>query len=201
MPWMQRVAVVGSSGAGKTWLATRLAAALNVPHVELDAIHHGPGWAALPAEAMRRELDVCCPAAGAWVADGNYHSKGGDLVRDRADTVVWLDLSRAAVMRQLGLRTLRRGVLRQRLWNGNRESLRNAVSWDPERSVLRWAWTRYEPQRLRYGAEADDRWVRLSNRAEVRRFLSAAEPSEQPGEAKPGPERPASSEAGPRLGR
>ena len=65
------------------------------------------------------------------------------------------------------------------LWNDNRESLRRAVSWDPERSILRWAWTRHEPQRLRYAAQADDRWVRLTNRAEVRRFLKAAQSSEQ----------------------
>jgi len=168
---MQRVAVVGSSGAGKTWLAGRLAVALGVPHVELDAIHHGPGWAALPAEEMRRELDRCCPAHGSWVADGNYGSKGGDLVRARADTVVWLDYPRPAVMRQLGLRTLRRIVLRQRLWNDNRESLRNAVSWDPERSVLRWAWTRHASQRLQYATQADGRWIRLNSRAEVSRFL------------------------------
>lgn len=100
---MRRVAVIGSSGAGKSWLASRLAARLGVAHVELDAIHHGPGWAALPAEEMRRQLDVCCPAGGAWVADGNYASKGGDVVRARADTVLWLDFSRGAVMRQLGV--------------------------------------------------------------------------------------------------
>lgn len=168
---MRRVAVVGSSGAGKSWLAGRLATALGVAHVELDAIHHGPDWAALPAEDMRRELDRCCPAHGTWVADGNYENKGGDLVRARADTVVWLDLPRGAVLRQLALRTLRRIVLRQPLWNDNRESLRNAVSWNPERSVLRWAWTRHAPQRAQYAAQADDRWIRLRNRAEVRRFL------------------------------
>ena len=30
--------------SGKTSLARRLAAELNVPHVELDALHHGPNW-------------------------------------------------------------------------------------------------------------------------------------------------------------
>jgi adenylate kinase family enzyme len=171
------VAIVGSSGVGKTWLAERLAAALDVVHVELDAIHHGPDWAALPADEMRRELDLRCPAAGAWVADGNYETKGGDLVRDRADTIVWLDFPRLAVMRQLTWRTARRGLLRQRLWNGNRESLRNALSLDPARSVLLWSWTRHEPQRRRYAAQRDRRWVRLTKRAEVRQFLMTAEAS------------------------
>lgn len=173
---MRRVAVVGTSGAGKSWLAGRLAAALAVPYVELDAIHHGPGWAAVPAEEMRRQLETRCPADGAWVADGNYSGKGGDLVRARADTVVWLDLPRAQVMRQLVLRTLRRVVLREQLWNGNRESLRDVLARDPERSILRWAWTRHAPQRAAYAAQADERWIRLTSRAEMRRFLAAAAP-------------------------
>ena len=180
MARMRRVAVIGSSGAGKTWLASRLAAALGVPHVELDAIHHGPGWTPLPAEDMRRELDVLCPADGAWVADGNYAGKGGDVVRARADTVVWLDFPRGVVMRQLGLRTLRRVILREQLWNGNRESLRDALARDPERSVLLWAWTRHQPQRDAYAIQADDRWVRLTDRAEVQRFLAGTQRSPNP---------------------
>lgn len=142
------------------------------PTWELDAINHGPDWTALPADDMRLRLDIVCPADGAWVADGNYESKGGDLVRARADTVVWLDFSRRTVMRQLAWRTARRGVLRERLWNGNRESLRNALSRDPERSVLLWSWTRYEAQRHRYAAQRDSRWVCLTNRAEVTQYLA-----------------------------
>jgi adenylate kinase family enzyme len=176
---MQRVAIVGSSGVGKTWLGGRLAAALSLPYVELDAVHHGPDWTAMPAEEMRCELDVRCPADGAWVADGNYEAKGGDFVRDRADTVLWLDFPRGTVMRQLLLRTAHRLILRKRLWNGNRESLRNALSRDPERSVLLWAWTRHAPQRERYAVQADERWIRLTDRKAVSRFLVAALESER----------------------
>lgn len=178
---MRRVAIVGSSGAGKTWLAGRLAATLGVVHVELDAIHHGPNWAALPADEMRRELDLRCPADGAWVADGNYETKGGSLVRDRADTVVWLDFPRMTVIRQLLLRTAQRGLLRQRLWNDNRESILAVLSRDPERSVVVWSWTRHEPQRRRYAAQRDSRWISLTNRAEVRQFLTEVEASQRQG--------------------
>lgn len=171
---MRRIAVVGSSGAGKSWLASRLAAALGVPYVEFDAIHHGPGWTALPVHEMHRELEAACPADGAWVADGNYESKGGDVVRARAEAVIWLDFPRHAVMRQLSMRTLRRLVFREQLWSGNRESLRNVLARDPERSILRWAWTRHASQRAAYSAQADERWTRLTSRSEVRRFLAAA---------------------------
>ena len=44
----QRVIVAGTSGAGKTHLAARSGAALQIPHVEMDALHHGPGWVKRP---------------------------------------------------------------------------------------------------------------------------------------------------------
>ena len=168
---------MGSSGAGKTWLADRLATLLGVEHVELDAIHHQADWQTLPAEEMRRLVDHRCPADGAWVVDGNYSEKGGRLVRDRAEIVVWVDLPRTVVMRQLSARTLRRGITRQELWNGNRESLLDAFSFDPERSVLRWSFTQYPAQRARYTAEADERWVRVRSRAAILRYLADLEGS------------------------
>jgi len=41
---LDRVAVIGTTGSGKTIFARRLAAALDAPHVELDALYWGPGW-------------------------------------------------------------------------------------------------------------------------------------------------------------
>ena len=41
-----RIVVVGTSGAGKTTLARRIAALLMLPHIELDAINWQPGWRA-----------------------------------------------------------------------------------------------------------------------------------------------------------
>jgi len=39
-----RIAVIGTSGAGKTTLARRIAGRLKLPHVELDAINWQAGW-------------------------------------------------------------------------------------------------------------------------------------------------------------
>lgn len=50
----ERVLVVGTSGAGKTTLAARVARAWRLPRVELDALHHGPGW--VPRPEFAREV-------------------------------------------------------------------------------------------------------------------------------------------------
>jgi len=144
----RRVVVVGSTGAGKTTFARTLAAALGVPHIELDAIHWGPVWTPLPAEAFRRQVIAATDGPG-WVADGNY-SVVRDLLWARADTLVWLDYAPWVVARRLIWRTLRRGIMREELWNGNRESLlRQLFSRD---SLFLWAIRTYRRRRREYTA-------------------------------------------------
>ena len=175
---VQRVSVVGTSGSGKSTLARELAEILGVPHLELDAVHHQPGWAPLPTDEFRR-IVAARAAAGGWVIDGNY-GRVRDLVWARADTVVWLDLPKRTVMRQVVWRTLRRVALRRELWNGNRERWRNFLTWNPEQSVISWAWHKHAPDRAKYAAAAAGpasahlRFVRLASRRDIARFLADA---------------------------
>lgn len=167
---VRRVAVLGPSGAGKSTLAAALAERLDLPWLELDGVFHQPGWTALPdAEFRRRVGDVV--AGDRWVVDGNY-SIVRDLVLARADTVVWLRVPRPVVMGQVLLRTSRRLLLRTELWNGNRESLRNVLSRDPERSIVLWAWRAHGRHDAEYAALRDERWVVLRSRREVAAFLA-----------------------------
>ncbi len=117
-----RVAVIGTTGAGKTTLAGQVAQALAVPHVELDAYRHGPNWVETPDDVFRQRLSEALQG-DAWVADGNY-GVARDVVWPRATTLVWLDYPISVVLWRLFWRTIRRGVFRQELWNGNREKLR-----------------------------------------------------------------------------
>lgn len=182
-----RISVVGNSGSGKSSFAGRLAERLDVPHVELDAIFHQPGWQPLDTDEFRRRVDGLTRADG-WVVDGNYGAVLG-LVWDRAETVVWLDVPRAVVMRQVTGRTLRRMLRREVLWNDNREPWSNLFRWDPEHSIIRWAWTRHRTYRERYAAAMNDprwthlRFVRLRSHEEAQRFLgSLAAATERPHE-------------------
>lgn len=157
-------------------MAAALAARLGVPHVELDAVFHRPGWIALPEDEFRRRVALAAERDG-WVIDGNY-SAVRHLVWQRADTVVWLDLPRALVMRRIVGRTLARLLLRRALWNGNRERWRNLTTLDPEESVIVWSWTHHTTYRDRYAAAIEDptwshcRFVRLRSPGEVRAFLA-----------------------------
>jgi adenylate kinase family enzyme len=183
---VRRVSVVGNSGSGKSTVARELAGILGVPHLELDGVFHQPDWVQLPEDEFRRVVGVAAAGAG-WVMDGNY-SVVRPIVWARADTVVWLDLPRRTVMRQVVWRTLRRAVTRQELWNGNREPLRNFLTWEPEESVISWAWHNHAKYRDRYAAAAADpanahlTFIRLTSRGDITRFLteSAADPAIDP---------------------
>lgn len=168
---MRRVVVIASaSGSGKTTLSRALAAKLDAPHIELDALVHGPNWTECTADELRA-LVTPRLAEPRWVMDGVYSGKLGTLVLDAADTVVWLDLSRRVWLPRLLFRTAKRWITQEPLWNGNRESLRAAIL-DPD-SLLRYAWRMYP-----YRRETWPTWlapypvIRLRTPGEVDRFLA-----------------------------
>jgi adenylate kinase family enzyme len=169
--------LVGSPGSGKTTVGRTLASSLGVPFVELDSIFHQPGWQELSREDFRERVGGVV-AEPEWVVDGNY-SVVRDLVWDRADSVVWLDLPRRLVMRRIILRTVRRAVTRERLWNGNREPLSNFYRLDPNENIIRFAWVRHAAYVQRYESAMSDaaydhlRFVRLRTTAEIDAFLAA----------------------------
>lgn len=169
----RRVLVSGTSGSGKTTLAARLAEAWGLTHVEIDALFHGPGWTPRPTfvvdvEAFSAEDD--------WVTEWQYTSHLGDLLVQRADLLVWLDLPRHVVMRQVVRRTLRRRLRREVLWNGNVEDPLWKVLTDREH-IIRWAWDTHAKQPRRIAAARRVRpnlpVVRLRSRREVDAWLAA----------------------------
>ncbi len=170
--------ISSASGCGKTTVGRELAQRLNVPFVELDAIHHRAGWDEMPADELRSAVKPLV-AREAWVIDGGYRGKIGDLVLERADTIVWLDLPRRVWLPRLLRRTVRRVVRGEELWNGNRETLRGAF-WGRD-ALIPFALRTYPSRRRRYPVElARYPVVRLRTSAEIRHFVASLEslPSE-----------------------
>ena len=170
---MRRVVVISTaSGNGKTTVGRALAERLDIPFYELDALHHGPDWTEATPEELRAKVEPIV-ASDAWVVDGAYRGKLGDLVFERADVVVWLDLPIRVWLPRLVRRTARRIAHREELWNGNREELRFVL--DPRYSVIYFALRHHRGRRRAYPAElARFPVVRLRTTAEVDELLRRA---------------------------
>ena len=129
---------------------------------------------------LQARVDAALAAApDGWVVDGNYHGKLGTSVVERADTVVFLDLPHRVALRRVLWRTLSRAAKREELWNGNRETFRNAFSRD---SIVWWVIrqhgsyrTKWEP-RLEPLAHVDV--ARLRSPRAVRAWLQSIQPTE-----------------------
>lgn len=165
---MKRVVVQGTSGSGKTTFSTALSARLGAPHIELDALHHGPNWTEATAEELRERVLAAIEGRDCWVVDGNYERKFGDLVLERADTLVWLDLPLRVCLTRLWRRTSHRIRDDVSLWNGNKESWRG-VLWGRD-SLFAWAVRAHLHRRRTFPAHLE----RLP-RLDVVRLRSAAD--------------------------
>jgi energy-coupling factor transporter ATP-binding protein EcfA2 len=100
----QRILILGRTGSGKTTLARELAAAIGVPHVELDALYFGPDFSTAPLAVLRDRTSAAI-AGDRWVTDGNKRAVR-DLVWPRADTVIWLDYPLVVCLWRLGKRAV-----------------------------------------------------------------------------------------------
>lgn len=174
---MRRVSVVGNSGSGKSSLARRIAGVIDAPSIELDALYHQAGWQTTDADAFRREVEAVT-AGERWVIDGNYRAVVvNGPVWERADAVVWLDLPRSQVMRQVTGRTMHRLIRREELWNGNCEPLVNLAFWRQD-SILHWAWTHHATYEDRYRTAMTSpafdhlEFVRLTSHADAGEWLA-----------------------------
>jgi hypothetical protein len=162
-----RIAVYGPSGSGKTTVSRQIGAALGLPVIEFDAIHHLPDWQERPPEEFRaivqQKLDGY---TGGWVCDGNY-KRVRDIVLPRADTVVWLRLPFRVVYWRLFWRTIIRSARREELWSGNRESFR--LSFFSRDSMLLWGLTHFRAHFRHVAADL----ARIPHQANVIELRSA----------------------------
>lgn len=184
---MHRVAVVGSSGVGKSTVAAQIAEREQLIVIELDDLMHGPNWTPTPTPEFRAKVTEAIAAAegsdntGGWVVPGNYRNVS-DIVQRRADTIVWLDLPRRVSTWRLIKRSLRRVATRAEVCNGNRERFSNLFSRDPDRNVVLWSWQHHDQYRSIYESYANGEfWAharveRLSDSAGVERLLDSPPP-------------------------
>ncbi len=178
-----RVVVIGNTSSGKSTLAARLASALDVPFVELDALSWEPNWHSLPEhdpdEFERRIREAT--AGDGWVVAGSYSAFAERTFWPRLQTAVWLDLPLRVVLWRVLTRSWRRWRTKELLWGTNYENFWSHFKvWDRD-SLVYWAISTHHRKRLRYLAYmADPRWahirfVRLTSAREVDAFTRSVE--------------------------
>ncbi|MEI8021800.1 MAG: hypothetical protein WCH39_26555 [Schlesneria sp.] len=169
-----RYIVVGTSGSGKTTFARQLALSLSIPHIELDEHYWGQNWTPRPANEFLQSVEEIAQGHS-WVIDGNY-SAMRNVLWPRATHIIWLNFGRWVVFPRVIRRTLKRTLLRQKLWHGNRETIRQ--SFFSQDSVLLWSFSTFSKNQRQYNAlrQAPEyghlSWLELRNPTEAQTFLT-----------------------------
>ena len=178
---VERVVVLGTSGAGKTTLAAALSRLHELSHIDLDVLAAGPDpHQKAPTQEFRARVSAVLDGPR-WVIDGDYErgrtpgrwtgpTKLGDLVLQRADTAIWLDLPLRVSVRRMWnrtserIRTMRTRGERARL---NLEHLR-WLQWE-SRSHLR----RKLQMKRRLARHPALRVIHLKSQAEIDTWLAS----------------------------
>lgn len=119
----QRIAIIGSTGAGKTTLSRQIAQQSELIAIDLDWLYWKPAWTAESIESFRASVSIAL-AAPKWAASGNY-PRARDIIWGRADTLVWLDYPLMLSTYRLIKRSLSGLVSGNEVLPGCRETLQN----------------------------------------------------------------------------
>jgi adenylate kinase family enzyme len=165
---MDRIAIIGRSGGGKSRLTRALGAALGLPVVHLDVVFWRPGWVESDDASFRQRLGAAL-AGGRWITDGNF-MRMADLHIAGAELIVWVDQPRMLCVRRALWRAItERGGKRADMAEGCDEKF------DPEFYRYIWNWDRDTRPRVeaaiaRFAPETPV--VSLKSDAEIEAFLA-----------------------------
>lgn len=168
---MERIAIIGCSGSGKSMLARELAARTGIGAVHIDQLYWQPGWKPHPdLVAFRGAVDRVV-AGERWILDGGFFDSAGPVRFERADTVVLFDLP-------MGLCLYR--VLK-RWWTFRGETRPDLAPGCPEtfdlaflRFILNFRATHLPQAEALLARHFNGRLVRIRNEVERAAFLQAS---------------------------
>jgi adenylate kinase family enzyme len=163
---VERIAIVGCGGSGKSHLARALGSRLDITPVHLDALYYDEDWKPLDQETfagLQREL-VTAPR---WVIDGNYASTL-PIRLEAASSVIFLDLPGWACLWGIAARRLRHG-------GGQHQAIGvyDRITWGFIRYILGYRRNMAPRVRALIADHAGNAQVTvLRSRAAVRRYLA-----------------------------
>lgn len=165
---MERILIIGCSGAGKTTLALQLSEKLGLPLVHLDALYWRDNWQGISNEEFDRLL-IEELIKQKWIIDGNY-GRTIPLRLEYCDTVIYLDYSRLTCIFGVFKRVAR--------WYGKtRPDMGENCPEHVDFEFLKFIWTfnkKYRERYLKMLDEADNKKVIiLKNRKQAEKFIQS----------------------------
>ena len=163
---MDRIAIMGCGGSGKSHLARLLGSMLGITPVHLDSLYYDGDWKPQDMEKFA-ELQCELVTGSRWIIDGNYASSL-PIRLQRADTVIFLDLPGWTCLW---------GILQRRLRHGAGQyqaiGVYDRITWDFIRYVI--SYRRKMAPRVRTlisDHAGDAQVVTLRSRGAARRYLA-----------------------------
>lgn len=168
---MNKIAVIGSGGAGKSTLSRRMSEILGIPVFHLDTYFWKSDWVPSDKEEWK-QVHTTLMQNEKWIMDGNY---GGTLDNRlaSADTVIFLDLPTWITTYQvIKRRVMYHGRARPDMNQGCRERL----DW----TFVKWVWNYRRDHREGIMEKLEDlrsekQIIILKTRAEISNYLKQLE--------------------------
>ena len=169
-----RINVVGTSGSGKSTFAKSIAQKYRVPYVQLDELHWKPNWEESSDEEFFPKVEKAL-LSDRWILDGNY-KRTIPIKWKRVQMVVYLDLPFHIVLYRVVKRSFLRGITKEELWHGNRETV--WIHFFTSDSMILWTLRTFHKNRKKYTElfareeYSHIKFVRLRNKREVESFIT-----------------------------
>ena len=128
------IQVVGGTGSGKSTFSAKLAAKLEVAHIELDDLFWLDNWQESTGDEFRKKISTAIDGApDGWVMDGSYSRYTKGVIDDKIDTLIYLDIPIYITIPRIIFRSLMDSLAGRVRCNGNRETLTGRIN------LIRWA--------------------------------------------------------------
>lgn len=169
----KKIAVVGTSGCGKTTLGAFIAKKLSIPFIDLDDLYWLPDWVKREDEDFIQKVHAEFSKYPSFVVCGNYRRHQADILED-TDMVIWLDYPLITCLWRAFKRSLSRYLFKEPCCNGNYETLSRLFGRD---SIVLWIWNTYPKRKAVYTAYFENpppgkHVIRLTSDLEVAKFRS-----------------------------